>query len=324
MSDIETAREAWIVERPAHSAFGNLIKSRVTASLRPLGIWYEVSTRAKELDSLVKKLLKKPEHTYESLPDKVGARVVVRFRSDIQPVIDVVLGAFECATPDNKVVRLGTDRVGYQSVHLDQVRLREGDPDAIEYPSTRYWVELQVRTLAQHLWSEMSHDTIYKNDETVAALPPDLTRRVNLMAGQIEVADREFDRLNGELPADMAARLLKVLEHHYYTLTSQRSDPELSLQVLGKMAPLYESNANDIATQLDEFLRTKHGVLESVFSEAIAGSNENTTAFLFQPEVLMLYERLLNDPIATRRVWSQTYPESELERVANTFGVSFD
>jgi hypothetical protein len=50
MSDIETARKAWILERPSHSAFGNLIKGRVTASLRPLGIWYEVSARAKELD----------------------------------------------------------------------------------------------------------------------------------------------------------------------------------------------------------------------------------------------------------------------------------
>ena len=324
MSDIETARKAWILERPSHSAFGNLIKGRVTASLRPLGIWYEVSARAKELDSLVKKLLKKPEHTYESLPDKVGARVVVRYRSDIQPVIDAVLGAFECGKPDDKVVRLGTDRVGYQSVHLDQVRLREGDPDAVEYPASRYWVELQVRTLAQHLWSEMSHDTIYKNDETVAALPPDLTRRVNLMAGQIEVADREFDRLNGELPVDAIVRLLKVLEHHYYTLTSQRSDSELSLQILGKIAPLYKSDTSDIATQLDEFLRAKHGLLETVYSEASSGGSENTTAFLFQPEVLMLYERLQNDPIATRRVWNQTYPESELERVANTFGVSFD
>ena len=324
MSDVEAARKAWILDRPAHTAFGDLINSRVTATLRPLGIWYEVSSRAKELDSLVKKLLKKPKRTYKSLPDKVGVRVVVRYRSDIQPVIKAIRGILECATPDDKEIKLGKDRVGYQSIHLDRVRLRKGDPDVVPFPSTKYWAELQVRTLAQHLWSEMSHDTIYKNDETVAELPPDLTRRVNLMAGQIEVADREFDRLNGELPADAPVRLLKMLEHHYYTLASQKPDTELSLQVLGKMAPLYKSDVSDIETQLDEFLSTKREVLENVFAQASSGSLHDTSVFLYQPEVLMLFERLINDPIATRKLWNQTYPESELEHIANTFGVSFD
>ena len=324
MSDVEAARRAWIIDRPTHVAFGNLIKARVTAVLRPLGIWYEVFARAKELDSLVKKLLKKPGHTYDSLPDRVGARVVVRYRSDLQPVIEAILDALECASTDNKVAILGTDKVGYQSVHLDQVHLRAGDPDAVQFPPSRYWVELQVRTLAQHLWSEMSHDTIYKNDDTVAALPPDLTRRVNLMAGQIEVADREFDRLNGELPVDTGARLLKVLERHYYSLTSRKPDLELSLQVLRRIAPLYESESSTFPAKLDEFLKTKHGLLEGIFSGAPTESDENSTAFLFQPEVLVLYERLLYDPIATRRVWNQSYPERELERIANTFGVSFD
>jgi ppGpp synthetase/RelA/SpoT-type nucleotidyltranferase len=45
-----------------------------------------------------------------------------------------------------------------------------------------FWAELQVRTLAQRLWSEMSHDTVYKNDGMVAKLAPDVQRLVVLMA----------------------------------------------------------------------------------------------------------------------------------------------
>src|ERR1700688_1296455 len=75
----------------------------------------------------------------------------------------------------------------------------KGDPGALDYPPNTFWAELEVRTLAQHVWCEMSHDSVYKNDEMVAALPDDIKRRVNLMAGQIEVADREFDRLDSEL-----------------------------------------------------------------------------------------------------------------------------
>jgi hypothetical protein len=236
----------------------------------------------------------------------------------------VAKGLFDSDQPDDKVRGLGTDRVGYQSVHLDKVRLRDGDADAIKYLPTSFWVELQVRTLAQHLWSEMSHDTVYKNDEMVAALPDDVKRRVNLMAGQIEVADREFDRLNSELGAQPAVHLLHVLEKHYYRLTSHRPDPELSLQVLNAFMPLLKGNVNEFANQLSEFLSKKQSVLEEVYSQATEAGIENTTSFLFQPEVLMIYDLLLSEPIETRRLWNENYPEPELERIANAFGLSLD
>jgi hypothetical protein len=56
----------------------------------------------------------------------------------------------------------------------------------------------------------MSHDTVYKNEEMITQLDPDVKRRVSLMAGQVEVADREFDRLNMDLATTPTARLLQV------------------------------------------------------------------------------------------------------------------
>ncbi len=38
----------------------------------------------------------------------------------------------------------------------------------------------------------------------------------------------------------------------------------------------------------------------------------------------MIYERLETDQLATRKAWNERFPETELERVANTFGISFD
>jgi ppGpp synthetase/RelA/SpoT-type nucleotidyltranferase len=324
VSDVEQARLRWINERPRHEAFGSLIKRRIESFLKPLGIWFEVTARAKEVDSLVKKLLRKPAHTFESLPDKVGARIVIRYRSDIQRVVNAVDAHFDSKTPDDKVKELGTDRVGYQSVHLDEVRLREGDRRAIKYPPTSFWVELQVRTLAQHLWSEMSHDSVYKNDAMIAALPDDVKRRVNLMAGQIEVADREFDRLNSELSSQDTVRLLQTLEKHYYTLSSRRPDLELSMQVLQTFLPLVKGDVQEITNRLNDFLSSKHGVLESVYAQASELGLENTASFLFQPEVLLLYELLSSDLDKTRQVWNQNYPEPELERIANAFGISLD
>jgi len=84
----------------------------------------------------------------------------------------------------------------------------------------------------------MSHDTVYKNQEMIAQLDPDGRRRVSLMAGQLEIADREFDRLNMELSARVTVRLLQVLEQHYYSMASQRPNLELSVEVLDALIPL--------------------------------------------------------------------------------------
>ncbi len=323
MTDVEAARKRWIKELPKHRKFGKEMALRLNAALKPGGFWFEVSARAKDVDSLVKKLLKKPEHTYDSLPDKVGARIIVRFRSDLQPTIELVRKALVFKSEDPKDP--GTDKVGYQSVHLDGVSLANGDPEIVRFPRDKFWVELQVRTLAQHLWSEMSHDTVYKNDETISVLNPDVKRRVNLMAGQIEVADREFDRLNRELPStEYNVLMLKALEKHYYVLSSRRPDVELSLQVLNLLIPLYHENVKTITERMEKFVSENKEFLEELYSQFNAVDAESSTAFVAQPELLMIYERLLNDTTAVRKAWNQIYPEKELERIANNFGISFD
>ena len=83
---IEEARADWIRVRGHHRDFAELLKSRLSAVTKSLGIYAEISAREKETHSLVKKLIKKPHLSYETLPDKVGARVVVRLRSELAPV----------------------------------------------------------------------------------------------------------------------------------------------------------------------------------------------------------------------------------------------
>ncbi len=320
MSDVEAARERWLVERPSYDAFGKLIAERLRAATQKLGVWCDTTWRPKEPHSLVKQLLK-GKHTFDSLPDKVGARCIVRYLSELQAVVSLAAELFESSELDSKLERLGEDRVGYASIHV-QVRLRQGDPELVNYPPAQYWAELQIRTLGQHLWSEMSHDSFYKNDDTLAALPAGFRRRVNLMAGLIEVADREFDRLSQEAPLNYEAELYKALERHYYKLTAKRPDPELSLEVIKLLAPLYGAlGVQEIAQRMDDFFASHEDVLHSVYTEA---GEWKASAFLYQPEILMIYERLEADQLGTRKVWTGRFPETELERIANAFGISFD
>jgi ppGpp synthetase/RelA/SpoT-type nucleotidyltranferase len=319
MTDLEGARKRWLADREQWEKFGQEAAEKLKTALRRRGIWAQVSTRVKEMDSLIKKLMNKPDKTYESLGDKVGVRIVVRYVSEIEGVMTLVGELFACSGRENKLSKLGPDKVGYLSTHVD-IRLKNGDPLAAKFSPSVYHAELQVRTMAQHLWADMAHDTFYKNDETLNPLPLPLKRRVNVLAGVVEVADNEFDRLNRKTPGKPEVVMLKSLEKHYWTLTSRRYNVELSLKVIRLLSPLYKSKPRQIVVHFREFFDEHAEVLTTVYSEA--ADDMARSAFLYQPEALMIYDLLDSKQIQTHHLWNTEFPERELERIATAFGIS--
>jgi len=320
MSKLEDARRRWLKEQPQHEEFGRVLSGRIRAALQPLGIWFDVDYRAKQVDSLIKKLIKKRKHTYDSLPDKVGVRVTVRYRSELESVVQAISSEFPFSKVDYK--DRPYDSIGYLSIHIDKVSLKRDDPDRRRYPATRFWAEVQIRTRAQHLWSEMSHDSIYKNDEAISELPNEIQRRVHLMAGQLEIADREFDRLAKDMPTSPATELLRMLEPYYFSFTSRRPDYELSLDILEVIAPLYGHEIALAKDHLKKFLDRKRTFLSKLYSIKQQPGATNVSPLFFQPEALAIYERLKVDTVALRSAWTRQFPESELEELASTFGIN--
>jgi len=53
-------------------------------------------------------------------------------------------------------------------------------------------IEIQVRTLAQHIWAAASHKLQYKHEESV---PPPIRRTINRVSALLEIVDLEFDRV---------------------------------------------------------------------------------------------------------------------------------
>jgi ppGpp synthetase/RelA/SpoT-type nucleotidyltranferase len=318
---IESARTQWIIDRPRYAAFSKVIEQKLRNVVSGAGISAQVSSRPKEVHSLVKKLLAKPHLTYDTLPDKVGARIVVRYRSELRKVLGLVQETFAVASIEDTSERLSVDRVGYQGLHLDRMSLCTSDELVGAYPADDFFVELQLRTMSQHLWSEISHDTFYKNEDLLQKLPLDLRRRVHLMAGQVEVADREFERMNLELPSDPAVQLFKSLEPLYYMHTSERPNLELSLEVIHLLLPLYQADADVIAQRIIDRVRSSESLFTHIYSES-ENTRTEAAAFLFQPEAMMIYDCLLVDRDQTLKLWNEKFPSEELERVAVLFGIS--
>jgi ppGpp synthetase/RelA/SpoT-type nucleotidyltranferase len=322
VSDIEEARKSWLRDRPAFQSLATELARELTADLRREGIWAEIQSRAKELDSLIRKLIRKPNHNYDSIGDKAGVRVIVRYRSEIDPVLEIADRRFSLTEVEDTAERLAPNVVGYQSIH-GVLRPRTGQVLAVQFPPDRFHAELQVRTLAQNLWSEMAHDAVYKNDETLEPLPNRLKRRIYILAGTIELADEEFNRIEGEIPQVPEFDILKALERYHYKLTARRVDTETSIDIIRLLMPLYKLEARQIISRLTEFYSDREGILQDIYRRAEA-LPEKSSAFLLQPEAIMIYDLLEMDSLATRRTWNEAYPEKELERMANAFGISFD
>jgi ppGpp synthetase/RelA/SpoT-type nucleotidyltranferase len=319
--ELELARGIWVQERPRFEQLGIYMAGVLKAEIRRQGISAEVTSRPKEVDSLLRKLLLKGERTYDSLGDKLGVRAIVRHKDEVGLVLEISDKLFDLSNVENTADRLKADKVGYLSVHA-VIKLRTGDARASEYPPEKFCAELQVRTLAQHLWAEISHDSFYKNDQTLRPVPDKLKRRIYILAGVVELADEEFNRIDREMPSVPELSVLKALERHHYKLTTRRGDPEISLDVIRLLTPLYNAEIRQIIAHLDEFYATHEGVLREVYLRAEAMPDRS--AFLFQPEALMIYDLLESDQLNLRRVWNEHYPEKELERVANAFGISIE
>jgi ppGpp synthetase/RelA/SpoT-type nucleotidyltranferase len=322
MSDYEEARKRWISHRPAFQEFGREAERRLAVALKKRGMWAKVDSRAKEIDSLIRKLITKPKYSYDTLGDKLGIRIILKYKDEISDALDAARTVLELGEIEDKVDTIPPHQMGYLSTHVD-VRLYRHDPLAEKFPPEVFRAELQVRSEAQHLWAEMAHDSIYKNDETMKPLPNAIKRRVFNLAGAIELADNEFARLKDDMPKTPECDLLRALERHYYKFTTRCWDPEISKHVIGFLLPLYGAEVSHIEARLEEFCFQHSTTLAHVYDESAADPADQS-AFLHQPEAIMIYNLLETDRASTREVWSAHFPDKELERLALNFGISFD
>ena len=321
MADLESARKQWLEDYEAFQLFAAHVSEALAKGVQRAGIFAQYEHRAKAMESLIKKLIRKPEHTYESLPDKAGVRIVVRYKHEIDPVLEIAAEILDRGDPENKADSLKANVFGYLSVHA-QVKLRTGDLFLLKFPREEFQAEMQVRTLAQHLWAEMAHNTVYKSEATVQPLHRVIQRRIYMLAGMVELADDEFNRIDMEMPTIPEFQVLKSLERSYYKLTVRRGDPELSLDVIRLLLPLYGEEPTAVAKHLEEFFGKNEALLHDVYSAAERVPDRS--AFLFQPEALMIFDLLLRERLSVRESWVEHYPVKELERIALAFGMTFD
>ncbi|MBQ6015547.1 MAG: hypothetical protein IJL22_04520 [Bacteroidales bacterium] len=186
---------------PIYSKMAEIIPEKLKGFFDEAGlIVAAVEHRVKTEGSLTGKLqLKGGKYSsIYDITDIIGIRVITFYIDDVDKVASVLERLFEIDWENSVDKRKAheTDSFGYLSLHYI-CRIPESaytDPEHPEINKIRF--EVQMRTVLQHAWANMNHDTGYKSG---VEIPKVYLRNLSRLAGMLELVDDEFSRIRREL-----------------------------------------------------------------------------------------------------------------------------
>ena len=186
---------------PVYRQMADVIPERLKDFFNEAGIIVAaLEHRVKSEESLVGKLALKGSKygSIHDITDLIGIRVITFYIDDVDKVASVLERLFEIDWENSVDKRKAhdTDSFGYLSLHYI-CRIPEStysDHDHPELNEIRF--EVQMRTVLQHAWANMNHDTGYKSG---VEIPRVYLRDLSRLAGMLELVDDEFSRIRREL-----------------------------------------------------------------------------------------------------------------------------
>ncbi|WP_395633769.1 GTP pyrophosphokinase family protein [Flavobacterium sp.] len=161
--------------------------------------FHAINSRVKDVESFRNKISNdKYDKPTEQITDFSGIRIIAYVEDDVKKISNIIESIFDIDPKRSidKSKNLGTNKVGYKSVHYI-AKLKKDRTCLVEYKSLEgLFFEIQVRTILQHAWAEIEHDKNYKFS---GKLPEEIARRFMLLAGSLEIADREFNNISKEI-----------------------------------------------------------------------------------------------------------------------------
>lgn len=156
-----------------------------------------IESRVKAWGSICGKLERKRIEisSVAELSDLIGVRAILLFKKDLESVREIVAKNFELISSEDTGERLSASEFGYQSHHY----IVKVPSSWLSVPTWAgcgdFSVELQVRTMAQHIWAAASHKLQYKQESGV---PHPIRRTINRVSALLETVDLELQRVLDE------------------------------------------------------------------------------------------------------------------------------
>jgi len=316
----------WAAEEPVYAAWGTMIsekvRDRIGERIKPISPEYFLKTavapRTKEGMKLVEKAFYREKNyadPYSDITDKVGTRFVVLLGSDVR-LVEEVLVSFEDWTfskdrdyeeeqKDNPV------KFDYAAVHyvvrpktdveFGEARIPEGTP-----------CEVQIKTLLQHAYSELTHDTIYKPQIQATHT---MQRNAAKAMALLEATNDYFEKVSEDVNIILSSvrKVTSDLSSLYRELVGFEPKPTA---LEGILLNAYENTA------ADDYLREVQALLadKSFIARNIRERVSNGNPIFAQPSVLLAYLAVHSSPRRAKRDWPLT--PVEMEALLNDLGES--
>lgn len=185
-------------EKARYDRFAVLLERILKEAVKQLGYLAIVQARAKEVVSFSNKIIQKDKYKnpLKDVTDLCGARVIVQFQSQIPSVCELIKESFEIdeANSLDHKSKLRVNEFGYRSIHYIITPSKSNILGVTVRPEFRELkAEIQVRTLAEHIWADISHDRIYK---TELIIPEEWKREAARLSAILENADSTFGSMS--------------------------------------------------------------------------------------------------------------------------------
>jgi ppGpp synthetase/RelA/SpoT-type nucleotidyltranferase len=173
---------------------------------KKLDIYPIIEARAKSLESFAEKIIR-PGKNYRNpineITDFCGVRVITHTLDEVDRMQQVLEEYFiiDRINSEDKKEKLAFREFGYLSRHFI-VQLKEfiplpGFDDRVKFNHLeKLKAELQLRTLAQHIWADIYHEMGYKNE---FQLPSRWEREFARIAALLENCDRGFQEIKNDM-----------------------------------------------------------------------------------------------------------------------------
>lgn len=278
--------------------------------------------RVKDIDSFISKALYRNKDYKKPLleiTDKVGTRLVVLCNEAVKNISDYIYskdGKYwiikEKSQDISKIRHENPEVFTYQSDHYIVKPCKDYQSPALEYLTC----EIQIRTLLQHAYSEVSHAFVYKKQENIEATT---LRMLAASMAFIEEADNKFDNIfkmkqGGD---NIKQSLIEKVKLEYSKLNKGYSNDKIDMDVLYMFLNLYDSS------KIKEMDETILNFIVDKKDSINAGIKSNYDSFLFSQPTLLLalhsFDRWQN---FTKVIWP--FPYESLVKVVETLGYSDD
>jgi putative GTP pyrophosphokinase len=254
---------------------------------------------------------------YAEILDRVGTRFVVMLRDDIRTVSKIVqeaaIWSAEKSRDFERDQALYPTVFDYQSVHYIVRARTDLDVNGVLVPKDTP-CEIQIRTLMQHAYSEMSHDTVYKPSEI--GKPPILRSLAKSMA-LIESADEAFQAASNVVTTMYANvdKCILELDDLYRQEVGEEPlhDTKTSVFLLSQMEADLENLPLDAIRQ---FFAERHWLIERIREISPEHSLFHLAAILY------VYYYVNGNHIQAQRKWPLT--DADLAPVYTHLGISKD